>query len=290
MSEIRPGGDLLRQRRRAAGLSQQELAAVAGVSVRTVRNLERGNHSSRPFPATIAALGDALRLSLEDRSAVLDSWNAASNSKGFADLDVRLAVIIDALRASGVANHADYRVLHRTRRITIGPDRTILWQTEEQLVVADTDGVQRLFMLIPSDAAFDPADLTFSAICSCGLRQRLVQDVLVVEIDLGRALRAGEQQFMSFRADTHRPEPLTSGRGRALQPQELVTSGFRGGVKSLVIHVQFDGPTPSRAWTLARLPPSAVEERTDVRLDGWNGLTMAGQDLPPGTYGLRWQW
>ncbi|NNG36470.1 helix-turn-helix domain-containing protein [Nakamurella aerolata] len=290
MSEIRPGGDLLRQRRRAAGLSQQQLAAVAGVSVRTVRNLENGSHSTRPFPATIAALGDALRMSLEERAALLDSWNAANSSKSFADLDLRLAVIIDALRASGVANNADYRVLHRTRRIKIGSDRTILWQTEEQLVVANNDGVQRLFMLFPSDPSFDPADMAFSEVESCGLDQRLVQDVLVVEIDLGQPLATGEQRFMSFRADTHRPGPLQSSRGRTLQPQRVVTSGFRRGVDSLVIHVQFDGPRPEKAWTLVRPGPTATDELTPVELDSWGGLTMAGQDLPPATYGLRWEW
>ncbi|MGH3680450.1 MAG: helix-turn-helix domain-containing protein, partial [Natronosporangium sp.] len=55
MSLDRAGGPsfatLLRQRRRAAGLTQAELARLAGLAVRTVRDLERGR-TTRPQRTT----------------------------------------------------------------------------------------------------------------------------------------------------------------------------------------------------------------------------------------------
>ncbi|PMR61129.1 hypothetical protein C1A38_10610 [Verrucosispora sp. ts21] len=60
--------DLLRGHRRAAGLTQAELATRAGVGVRTVRDLERGR-SSRPQRTTVNLLADALDLSGAARTA-----------------------------------------------------------------------------------------------------------------------------------------------------------------------------------------------------------------------------
>lgn len=59
--------ELLRERRRAAGLTQADLAAQAGVGIRTVRDLERGR-SSRPQRTTVELIADALGLRGFDRA------------------------------------------------------------------------------------------------------------------------------------------------------------------------------------------------------------------------------
>ncbi len=61
-------GLLLRQERRAAGLSQPALAAWAGVAECTVTRLERG--VQRPTTTTTWALARALRLGLDERAAL----------------------------------------------------------------------------------------------------------------------------------------------------------------------------------------------------------------------------
>jgi transcriptional regulator with XRE-family HTH domain len=59
-------GDLLRQHRQTAGLTQQELAERAGLSVHGIQKLERG--ATRPYRDTAQRLIVALRLGAEDRS------------------------------------------------------------------------------------------------------------------------------------------------------------------------------------------------------------------------------
>jgi len=60
-------GDLLRRHRRDAGLSQEKLAELAGLSVDAIAALERGRRRA-PRPHTLRLLGDALRLGAPDRA------------------------------------------------------------------------------------------------------------------------------------------------------------------------------------------------------------------------------
>jgi len=65
-------GTLLRRARRAAALTQEEMAERAGVSVRTVSDLERGV-AHTPRPDTITLLAEALGLRAGDRAAFEDA-------------------------------------------------------------------------------------------------------------------------------------------------------------------------------------------------------------------------
>jgi predicted ATPase/DNA-binding XRE family transcriptional regulator len=60
-------GDLLRRHRRDAGLSQEGLAELAGLSVDAIAALERGRRRA-PRPHTLRLLTDALRLGAADRA------------------------------------------------------------------------------------------------------------------------------------------------------------------------------------------------------------------------------
>jgi predicted ATPase/DNA-binding XRE family transcriptional regulator len=65
-------GRLLQRLRRTAGLSQQELAERAGLSLRGIADLERGARRS-PYPATVRRLTQALDLNEADRADLLTS-------------------------------------------------------------------------------------------------------------------------------------------------------------------------------------------------------------------------
>jgi len=60
-------GGLLRAYRERALLTQEQLADRAGVSVRTIRDLERGR-IQRPLPATVRLLADALGIPEQQRA------------------------------------------------------------------------------------------------------------------------------------------------------------------------------------------------------------------------------
>lgn len=68
--EEEPFGSLLRSLREAAGLSQEELAARAGLSSHAVSALERGART-RPYPHTIRSLADALDAGDAERAALI---------------------------------------------------------------------------------------------------------------------------------------------------------------------------------------------------------------------------
>ena len=78
-------GEVLRQLREAAGLSQEELAERAGLSSHAVSALERGTRT-RPYPHTLRALSDALGASEEQRArligAVRPRTRAAARTPG----------------------------------------------------------------------------------------------------------------------------------------------------------------------------------------------------------------
>jgi transcriptional regulator with XRE-family HTH domain len=59
-------GAQVRTHRQRLGISQEELAARTGVSVRGIRNLEAGR-TGRPRPGTVRLLADAFELSGTER-------------------------------------------------------------------------------------------------------------------------------------------------------------------------------------------------------------------------------
>lgn len=69
-------GQTLRRVRRAAGLSQQELAERAGLTASGISQLERGVRT-RPYPHTLRALADALELDADGHRQLLDATGAS---------------------------------------------------------------------------------------------------------------------------------------------------------------------------------------------------------------------
>ncbi|MFF5177014.1 ATP-binding protein [Micromonospora sp. NPDC000316] len=88
--------ELLHRHRRAAGLTQAELASRAGVGVRTVRDLERGR-SVRPQRTTVELLATALELTGATRAAFLGA------ARGTAGGDAQPDGVPGALSGDNVA-------------------------------------------------------------------------------------------------------------------------------------------------------------------------------------------
>jgi tetratricopeptide (TPR) repeat protein/transcriptional regulator with XRE-family HTH domain len=94
---------VLRSLRRTAGLSQEELAARAGLSAKAIGALERGERT-HPRPHTLRALADALGLAGSDRLAFLSGTGDPAGPDG-AGLDIARALLeslsVDPLADSG---------------------------------------------------------------------------------------------------------------------------------------------------------------------------------------------
>ncbi|MEV4753920.1 helix-turn-helix domain-containing protein [Micromonospora sp. NPDC049559] len=110
--------ELLRRVRRSAGLTQADLAARAGVGVRTVRDLERGR-SMRPQRTTVELIATALGLTGADRSAFV----AAARNQGTPGNEPVSGVPADA--ASGTRTAAPTLALPPVGEL-IGRDRDVL--------------------------------------------------------------------------------------------------------------------------------------------------------------------
>jgi predicted ATPase/transcriptional regulator with XRE-family HTH domain len=65
-------GEYLRRYRERAGMTQEELAAQAGLTAKAISALERAERRS-PYPQTVRALADALGLSQEERAKLLQA-------------------------------------------------------------------------------------------------------------------------------------------------------------------------------------------------------------------------
>jgi predicted ATPase/DNA-binding XRE family transcriptional regulator len=65
-----PFGVRLRRLREGTGLTQEELASRAGLSVRAISSLERGERR-RPYPHTVRSLAEALELPEDERASLL---------------------------------------------------------------------------------------------------------------------------------------------------------------------------------------------------------------------------
>jgi tetratricopeptide (TPR) repeat protein/transcriptional regulator with XRE-family HTH domain len=101
--EMSPGqtfGRLLRSYRVAAGLTQEELAELSGLSVRTLGDIERGR-ITRPYRNSLMQLADALQLTETARQQFLGSGRAGTAQKaavgpapGDAGPSARIAQII----------------------------------------------------------------------------------------------------------------------------------------------------------------------------------------------------
>ena len=74
-------GEALRRLRAAAGLSQEDLAERAGLSVRGISDLERGARLA-PHLHTVRLLADALGATDRDRAALLAAARPAAHQGG----------------------------------------------------------------------------------------------------------------------------------------------------------------------------------------------------------------
>lgn len=89
-------GDLLREHRRRAGLTQHEVATLSAISVSSVRDLEQGR-VLRPRMSTLRKLAGALNLTQTDREALTKAGAGADDDGVWVGVLGPLQVVVDGV-------------------------------------------------------------------------------------------------------------------------------------------------------------------------------------------------
>jgi predicted ATPase/DNA-binding XRE family transcriptional regulator len=155
LTRVTAVGNLLKRFRRAAGLTQEQLAERAGLSTREISDLERGL-KRRPHRDTVLLLADALALGTSDRAtltAAVASAGTAGPPNLFAEMgstDDRdrsnLPLALTSLVGRQPELRAIARLLRSTRLLTLtgaggsGKSR-LAWRVASDVVDAYRDGV-----------------------------------------------------------------------------------------------------------------------------------------------------
>jgi tetratricopeptide (TPR) repeat protein/transcriptional regulator with XRE-family HTH domain len=104
-------GELLRRRRQACGLSQEELGERSGLAVRTIANMERGR-TARPHRRSVQSLADALALSASERDYLDRASRILPELGSEADAEVGDALVSELSRMLAVPRQLPATVPH----------------------------------------------------------------------------------------------------------------------------------------------------------------------------------
>lgn len=253
----------MRASRRSASLTQEQLADLAGVHVRTVRGLETGRIRS-PRRATVDLLARALGLDVSAHIGLLTTWGLGDVGP-IADAHPPLRTEHRSELESILAERAtESTPISVTERVCVGADRSQVWRrTEETIVALRPAVVARSVLYDPEDPEVDVVQIHLSDVENGQVvRERVDQDrrCKMFEISLGRSLSTGQSHILRYSMNL---EPGQDGEPAVLPTQGQAIGGFMRPPASFVLEVRFDE---------AALPgPAGRSSRPDppVRRDGW---------------------
>jgi predicted ATPase/DNA-binding XRE family transcriptional regulator len=257
-------GDLLRQHRQAAGLTQEDLAERAGLSVDTISLLERGEHK-RPHRYTMQSLAAALGLSQRNRvrfetAARMPTVRAAAPGIQPADLSLQLTPFIGREREGEEVKHKllhpDVRLLTLTGPGGVGKTRLGL-EVARQVMGRFEEGVCFLALAPISDPALVPSAIAQALRVKQGAGQSVAEA-------LEQHLRERQQLLLldNFERLLEAGPPLARLLSACLRLKVLATSRV---VLRLQGEHNFEVPTLT-------LPPAGY--RPSLEVDRYEGIHL----------------
>lgn len=284
MSSSSRGPVVLRAARADAKLTQAELGNRAGVSVRTIRGLERGE-ILRPQIATLQQLALALDLGPQAQTEFMHGW-ATAGPASFDGLLVDPSMSemeqIDSLTRAGLGN---YRVISQIWRTHVSADRRLSRTACHSSIRAVQDGLDRVFNVQIGDESSSAKDLEFTALLGCRLISRRhfpESDVVVFEVGLPEALPKGASHAYAY-------EVCDTKHGRRGPGSDGFVWGPPHTARSVVVSVEFEVP-PARVTRVEKAPGEDFRFLQDVSLDADNRTSLALEDVGPGAFGFTWEW
>lgn len=278
------GGAVLRSIRRRYRVSQARLSVQSGVSERTIRNLENGAIAS-PRTSTLMAMASALDLPNDEIEVMLRAWDTVQVGPPFAEVGVGVnmhAVIREQLLRSFL----DKRVVTAHRLIRVGPNRRVCEEVYQTTLEALTDGVDT-HTVLARGLRFDQdmEKLIFTDLQGISLRSRRLDpelNMLVVEFDLGRTLRAGERTVISWREingwSTEYDVPADT----------RYTNAFMRPITALSMQVLFESEMPNQAWML--FGRERLDRVGELPATAHRTISASWINARPGRFGINWSW
>ena len=280
-----PGGTWLHRLRRESGFTQSDLSRLSGVSVRTIRGIERGEILT-PQIATLQQIVLTLGLSPETQAEFMHAW-ATPPQAGFDQLlvDPHLSEIehIDALTRGTLGS---YRVISQVWRTRVSTDRRLAHTWCHSAIVAVEDGMDRVFNVQSGDEGTSAADLDFTPLLGCRLRSRRdfpESNVVVFEGALPRSLAKGETHAYAYQVDDN------SDRTAHRADSDGFVWGPPHTARSLVVSVEF-ATAPAQVTRIERPPGQDFLFHDAVQLDEANRASLVMEDAGPGAFGFAWTW
>lgn len=293
-SPVRPlGGAALKHARRVSGVTQEQLAALSGLSVRTVRGLESGT-IRHPHQHSLLALAKALDLTRSDTDDFISGWSKVGEAQTFTALIDAGHDVEQVLADNAIKTHDDYEDVSVTESVTIGRDRRSRLDDSLVAMRALHDGLDRRLVMWGRREQSDQ-DLARIRIklrnCTVGEPLWLPKlDLIAFELDMGRVLDKDETHVFGYCYDFSDayPEPAES-VGDGPGTTDEAAHGFRRALQMWVLQVDFECRPPRKLWQFTGPPQRRrVVRRLDT--DSFGSVHITCQNLAPGEYGIGWEW
>lgn len=291
-NRVDDGPAQLRGLRALAGLTQEQLADLAGVHVRTVRGLET-SHITSPRRYTLVHLARALGLDVSGQLALLETWGRGGVGPGeLSRVTVRrdsANVIGDLLAASATSAMP----VSLSETIVIGPDRLTDYRRTEEVLVALVDGVTgRHLFYAPEDDTVPVEDFHLSSLENCQVvRERIDPDThaKLFDLSLGRSLNKGDSHVVRYAID------MAAARrsNRAVAPAGgCEIGGFVHSPASYILEVRFPaGAAPRECAQVFQARPTGPIRKLRRLLPGTaHSVHIALVHPKPGGHGIVWSW
>ncbi|WP_441248806.1 AAA family ATPase [Kitasatospora sp. McL0602] len=229
---MRTFGEILLGFRRAAGLTQEELAEAAGLAARSIRDLERGRRE-RPQRRTVEMLVSALGLADADAATLLAAGRSGRPGGVPAEHGVRGLGLLD--------RQGQLAILERAAGTARAGGGTVV-------LVRSGAGTGKTSLVNTWAAAEQARGIRVVRACCGELEQDFAFSVLrqLAEPLLARAGRAGRERLLSGPAElaSHALRVDGAGEGAGLLPEAPpgVSLGVLHSLYWLMVHVTDDGP------------------------------------------------
>jgi transcriptional regulator with XRE-family HTH domain len=291
-SDRHEGPTSLRALRLGAGLTQDQLAELSGLTVRTIRGLEAGR-VERPRLSSLDALTHALGLAVSDRFALLETWHLYDPTPATSTLPPAGDAEVEVIEAHLAQSRADLKTIAVNEFVEIGAHRRISARhTQEVNLALSNDVASRYVYYDPLDETVDPTQLHLSALHNCVVNREIhdpERQGVLFDLGLDRSLAAGDTHICRYSADFEAARTT----GRSIPPDTGVEiAGFFHAPALYLMEVRFHQTAWPRGCNQVyqARPEAPIRVVRQLSVSGERTYHIALQNPRPGGHGISWFW